>query len=83
MGYGLDVRGSIPGRGMRFFFYPRCPDRLWGPPTLLFNGVWGLFLQAVKRPGREAFRSLTLVLRSQNFELYFHSPTRFNGVMLN
>jgi hypothetical protein len=32
MGYGLDGRGSIPGRGTRFFSSPQHPDRLRGPP---------------------------------------------------
>jgi hypothetical protein len=35
MGYGLHSWGSIPGRGKAFFSSPRCPDRLWGPPSLL------------------------------------------------
>jgi hypothetical protein len=43
MGYGLDGRGSIPGRSKRFFSFPQCPDRLWGQPSLLSNGYWGLF----------------------------------------
>jgi hypothetical protein len=34
-GYGLDGRGSIPGKGKRFFC---SPDRLWKPPSLLFSG---------------------------------------------
>jgi hypothetical protein len=42
-GYGLDDRGSIPGRGKGFFLYPLCPDRLWGPPSLLSNGYRGSF----------------------------------------
>jgi hypothetical protein len=41
--YGLDDRGSIPGRGKGFFLYPLCPDRLWGPPSLLYNGYRGYF----------------------------------------
>jgi hypothetical protein len=36
-GYGLDDRGSIPGRGK-----PLCPDRLWGPPSLLYSGYRGV-----------------------------------------
>jgi len=41
-----------------FFSSPPCPDRLWGPPSLLSNGYqvffpWGL----VKRLGREADHS--------------------------
>lgn len=34
-------RGSIPGGGKKFFFSPECPDRLWDPPSLLFNGCLG------------------------------------------
>jgi hypothetical protein len=41
--YGLDDRGSIPGRGKGFFLYPLCPDGLWGPPSLLYNGYRGSF----------------------------------------
>jgi hypothetical protein len=39
-GYGLDdreVEVQVPV-GSRIFSSPRCPDRLWGPPSLLFNG---------------------------------------------
>jgi hypothetical protein len=35
--------GSIPGRSKGFFLYPLCPDRLWGPPSLLSNGYRGPF----------------------------------------
>jgi hypothetical protein len=41
--YGLDDRGSFPGRGKGFFLCPMCPDRLWGPPSLLYNGYRGSF----------------------------------------
>jgi hypothetical protein len=50
-GYGLDDRGvgiRVPV-GSRIFSSPRCPDRLWGPPSLLSPGV--------KRLGREADHS--------------------------
>jgi hypothetical protein len=39
-GHGLDGQGSIPGSAI-FFSYPLCPDRLWGPPSLLFHGYRG------------------------------------------
>ena len=34
-GYGWTVRGSNPGGGEIFH---TCPDRPWGPPSLLYNG---------------------------------------------
>jgi len=40
--YGLDNRCSISG-GMKFFFSPPPPDRLWVPYSLLSNGHRGLF----------------------------------------
>jgi hypothetical protein len=43
--YGLDDRGvgvRVPV-GSRIFFSPNRPDRLWGPPNLLFNGYRGSF----------------------------------------
>jgi hypothetical protein len=58
--YGLDDRaigGSIPGRGKGFFLYPLCPDRLWGPPSLLYNGYRGSFPGAKAWPGRDADHS--------------------------
>ena len=33
----LSNRALNPGRGIRFFSSPKTPDRLWGPPGLLFN----------------------------------------------
>jgi hypothetical protein len=43
MGYGLDRRSSIPGRGKIFFSIPQRPEWLWGPPGLLSNGHRGSF----------------------------------------
>jgi hypothetical protein len=41
--YGLDDWGSIPGGCWEFFSKPPCPEQLWGPPSLLYNGYQGLF----------------------------------------
>jgi hypothetical protein len=43
IGYGLGGWGLIPGRCKRFFSFPQHPDQLWGPPSLLSSGYWGLF----------------------------------------
>jgi hypothetical protein len=37
-GYGLDDPGSIPAVQD---CSPQRPDRLWGPPSLLYNGYRG------------------------------------------
>jgi hypothetical protein len=54
---GLDGRGLIAERGMRFFSTPQRPDRLWSPPSLLSNGYLRLLLRRVKRLGRKADHS--------------------------
>jgi hypothetical protein len=36
------IQGWNPGRDKKFLFLPRCPEWLWWPSSLLFNGYWGL-----------------------------------------
>jgi hypothetical protein len=46
--YGLDDRAigvRSPAGEKDFFLLPLCPDRLWGPPSLLYNGYRGTFPQ--------------------------------------
>ena len=33
--------GSIPGSGLRFVSFPKCPDRLWGPVGTVGAGIRG------------------------------------------
>jgi hypothetical protein len=47
---GWTVQGSNPDMSKRFFSSPKCPDWLWGLPSLLFNEYWGSLL-GVKWPG--------------------------------
>ena len=41
--YGLDGRGSNPGRSRRFCFSPKRPEWPWGPLNLLFIRYRGYF----------------------------------------
>jgi len=47
---GWTVRGSNPGGGQ---ILRSCPDRPWGPPSLLCNG-YRVFPGSKERPGRDA-----------------------------
>ena len=54
-GNGLDGPGeSNPGGGETF---RTCPDRPWGPPSLLYSG-YRVFPGGKERPGRDADPSL-------------------------
>jgi hypothetical protein len=47
-GYRLDDQGIGVQVlvGLRIFLSPRCPDWLWGPPSLLYNGYQEMKLTA-------------------------------------
>jgi hypothetical protein len=77
--YELDGQSSIHSRGKRFFFSPQCPHRLWGPTSLLSNDYQGLFPQESSGQGVK----LHLVLRAIMVELFFYTPKRLHGVVLN
>jgi hypothetical protein len=49
-GYGLEGPG-IESRWCEIF--RTCPDRPWGPPSLLYNG-FRVFAGCKERPGRDA-----------------------------
>jgi hypothetical protein len=46
--YGMDERAigvRSPAEAKGIFLQPLCPDRLWSPPSLLYNGYRGLFIR--------------------------------------
>jgi len=54
---GWTVRGSNTGGGKIF---RTCPDRPWGPPSLVYNG-YRVFPGGKERPGRDTDASPLLV----------------------
>jgi len=69
--YGQDGPGSYPG-GDEIF--RTCPDRPWGPPSLLYNG-YRVFPEGKLRPGRDADPSPPSTAEFKNrVELYLYSP---------
>jgi len=65
---GWTVRGSNRGGGEIF---RTCPDRPWGPPSLLYNG-YRVFPGGKVRPGRDADPSNAEV--KNRVEQYLYSP---------
>jgi hypothetical protein len=53
-GQGVGVRVPVE---LRIFYSPRCPDLLWGQPSLLSNGYKDPFCGGAKRPGPESDHS--------------------------
>jgi hypothetical protein len=65
------VRESNPSRGEIF---RTCPNRPWGPPSLLYNG-YRVFPEGKERPGRDADSSLpSSAVGHERVELYLYSP---------
>ena len=68
---GWTVRGSNPGGGEIF---RTCPNRLWGPSRLLYNG-YRVFPGSKERPGRDADPSPpSSAVGHERVELYLYSP---------
>jgi hypothetical protein len=65
------VRGSNPGGGDIF---RTCPDRPWGPLSLLYNGYW-VFPEGKERPGHDADPSPpSSAVGHERVELYLYFP---------
>jgi hypothetical protein len=60
-------RGSILGRSIVFFLWPLCPDRLWGPPSLLYNGYRGVLSSEVSAAGAWRWPLTPIQCRSQEW----------------
>jgi len=71
-GYGLEQSGDrIPVGGEIF---RTCPDRPWGPISLLYNG-YRVFPGGKERSGRDADPSPpSSAVGHENVELYLYSP---------
>ena len=79
-GYGLDGPG-IESRWVEIF--RTCPDRPWGPPSLLYNGYW-VFPGGKERPGRDADPHPLLVLcsrKSRAIPLLYGQYGLYKGVL--
>ena len=72
-GYGLDGPETESRWGGGEIFRT-CPDRPWGPPSLLYNGYW-VFPGGKERPGRDADPSPpSSTVGHERVELYLYSP---------
>jgi hypothetical protein len=86
-GYLLDDRGigvQVPAVS-KMYFFPRRPDRIWGPPSLLSNWYRGRggFL-GCRAAGAWSWPLISNYCRGQeNLDLYIHSPISLHGVVLN
>ena len=68
---GRSVRGSNPGGGE---ISRTCPDRPWGPPSLLYNG-YRVFPGGKERPGRDTDPSPpSSAVGYERVQLYLYSP---------
>ena len=73
--YRLDIPGSNAGGGD--IFHTR-PDRLWGPPSLLYKGYRVSFPE-VKRTGRGVdYATPSSAEVKERIVLYIYSPSDFS-----
>jgi hypothetical protein len=63
-------------------FCPKCLYRLWGPPSLVFNGYWGALFTGGKQQGCVAAQSLPSHAEFKNDWSYTctsHIPSLLKG----
>jgi hypothetical protein len=75
-GCGLDDRAievQSPAEAKGFFLYLLCPEWLWGPPSLLYNGYQCSFPRGKVRSVCDANHPLPSRAGVMNEELYFFS----------
>ena len=78
-GYGLDGPG-IESRWGGGEIFRTCPDRSWGPPSLLYNG-YRVFPGGKERTGADADPSpLSSAVGHERVELYLYSPYGPSGL---
>jgi hypothetical protein len=61
---------KISRRKQRYFSSPTCADRLWGPPSLRFNGYLGLLARELGDRGVKLI-GLFVMLPERNFIPFF------------
>jgi hypothetical protein len=81
--YFHDLQISSFGTLTVGFDFQQFPDRLWGPPSLLYNEYCGLFRQSLSGRYMKLTTDHHLVLRPRMRDLCFHSPIRLYGVVFN
>jgi hypothetical protein len=82
MCYGLDILGSIPGRG-NFILPSTAFISYLGPTQFSMQLAQCVLSPGVKRPECEDDQLPHLVLRSKMVELYVHSRISVDDIVFN
>jgi hypothetical protein len=82
LGYRLDYRSSIAGRGKEFFSSPPLQDRIWPPPPHPIQWVPGALSLCVQRSRRESDHSPVSSVEVKNTWSYAFTSTCLNSVVV-